>query len=256
MKMSAFVMAAGMVFTGAQLHAAVLIDQNFDNATFPLGTTVNNVAGVGSNANTGGNWVSNNSDLSGLPTVVADPVDGTNQVMQVKRIGGGATALYGSRDAGSAITSGVFSYEVSVYRPTGAGYILSAHNLSALPASETVPVGIYVDQDGVLRHRSTNGTAWSLTGASIAANAWTTIEAVANINAATWSIYVNGAAVLTDATFAAGDLAGVNAIGFLPQPPDGSVFYIDNVRLEAVPEPTALGMLGLGAAGLLARRRK
>jgi len=34
------------------------------------------------------------------------------------------------------------------------------------------------------------------------------------------------------------------------------VFYVDNLRVTEVPEPTTLGVLGLGAAGLLAFRRR
>lgn len=53
--------------------------------------------------------------------------------------------------------------------------------------------------------------------------------------------------------------SGTAAISFLANMPvngtDATVL-LDNVVINVVPEPTAIGLLGLGAAGLLARRRR
>jgi len=39
-----------------------------------------------------------------------------------------------------------------------------------------------------------------------------------------------------------------------PQPGEATVYY-DNFRLEVIPEPTGLALIGVGALGLLRRRR-
>ena len=64
------------------------------------------------------------------------------------------------------------------------------------------------------------------------------------------SLSVNGA------TLASGNLTAMRAVtGFEVENNGGGDINFDNVVIDVVPEPSTLGVLGIGAAALLARRR-
>lgn len=262
-------LAAGGLTASA---ATVLIDQNFDDTSmFPLNSTISQ-GGVGDAGTSAGLWTASADDYQ--PQIVADPANASNHVVAVKRHAYGLTSLFGHSD--DAITSGVFSYQYSIYLPDAneASMAVNINNQTAVENGSPLPIGqqfrAYSDNDVIVSSTPDEAlvSGHEVWGYGLGANGaipvatWNTIRAVVDMDQGTWSMYLTSGAnpevtVFTDRALRTGDLSNVSAIGFYPQYPNTDhVVYLDNISLARVPEPASLGLLGLGGLAMLIRRKR
>jgi hypothetical protein len=239
---------------------------------FPLNSTISQ-SGVGNAGTSAGLWTASASDY--LPEIVADPANAANHVVAVTRHAYNNTALFGVSN--DAITSGIFSYQYSIYLPTAsdAAFAVNVNSQAdVLSGAPTTPVGQQFrassNNDVIVSSTPTESTAsghsiWGYglgTNGAIPTATWNTIRAVVDMDQGTWSMYLTSGAnaeitVFTDRAFRTGDLSDVNAVGFYPQLPNTDhVVYLDNISLTRVPEPASLGLLGLGGLAMLIRRKR
>lgn len=211
-----------------------LIDQNFDNkAVFTVNSGIK-ITGVGSAASVEGFWRSNSP--ASMPTVKADPAGGANdQAIEVVRTGPSTNSLIAERLQSAAIASGAFTAQASLYRSSAQSALVFNLQSSAEILSK-FPIAVFIQEDGTLAVRNGVGSAWEKTAVTIPPATWAALRLEVDMEAAQWSLYaaVGKAAeqaVFTGRSFNKADLPLVNTLMFIPQAPENSSFWVDDVKL-------------------------
>lgn len=236
-------------------RAQIYIDSNFES-----GTT------AGWSSRSGATSVDNIS-------VVADPLRAGNQVLKWDSTSLASTRLLTSGTANLSTGQYKLTLQFLVGESGGAGsnYTLS-RNISMLNNS-TYAVSSYNPLaynpaspeafDTTIRGYNGNGAGGGTPGELqyISENNWYELTQIINMDTKTWSWSIY------DVTAGVAVYQSPTGLGFLSSPPsirelhffsgsDNGLLYVDNVLLQAVPEPSAVGLLGLGLMAFVVFRKR
>lgn len=244
---------SGSVLSSA--NAQVYIDSNFES-----GTTTG--------------WSSRyNATAVDNISVVADPLRAGNQVLKWD-----STTLASTR----LLTSGTANLSTGQYKLTlqflvgesggsGSSYSLSRNiamlNNSTYAVSSYNPLAYNPAQpeafDTTIRGYNGNGAGGGTPGALqyLAENNWYELTQIIDMDTKTWSWSIY------DVTAGAAVYQSPTGLGFLSSPTsirelhffsgsDNGLLYVDNVLLQAVPEPSAAMLLGLGLVAFIVFRKR
>lgn len=230
-------LAAGAALT-TSAGAAVIFNETFEGYT--LG-----------NANGQGGWV----DFGGaqLTNVVDTIANGGSQSIQFT-----TTPGYGSDstfDMTSPITSGQGVLSFDVYHPaTNDGKLLMFFSRGAT-LTGGFEQGVFLTSNGTA---GTFGADKSAMSTPLLTDQWVSVNISFDLDANTSVVTYGGTEIYNGVWVAEGVLPsqyqGIDIWA------DGGTsvgaFNIDNLRLDAVPEPSSIALLGLGVGGLFFRRRR
>lgn len=255
--------SASVAWFASVASATVIFNQNFDNTVdFPTGV---GISATGDGTTSGGRWARNDS-ATPTPTPNADPVPAYSgdQAMLITRTGPGTTGLLGYRSDGSEITGGTFTFQFSVYRVDSNSTFTANVNSDTSTVNSSAPLGIYIDSAGDVYTTFTSGSGYVFRNLNIPQSTWTQLRQVVDMTAGTYDLFATVGAgsetqILDDYAYNTSGISSAAAVAFMPAPPDGNTFYVDDVFLgnEAVPEPMSGGiLLGSGMFLLSMRRRR
>lgn len=262
--MKSFVAVAGIMgmTVAASATGAVLINQDFENqTTFPSGTSINVGSPVGNISTTAGLWQTRDANGTPNPTPSVDPDDSSNHAVLITRQAGARPTFSGARDI--TISDSLFLYEFS-FRLNGATHV-GGNQIDFIAtlgrASDGVvavnPTAIYLGANDFRYH---SGAFTTVAGVTITPEQWHHVQVRVDAttpSAGTMSVILDGNTILSNASV--GSLVGLadafDRITFIAQETQGRSFYVDDIRMESIPEPTALGMVVVAGAMLMRRRR-
>lgn len=257
-------------------NAVVLLGDSFDSKT------------VGSN-NVGQNFEVNNTPLPGpwytdgtaFATTIssAQAQSGPNSLFIDRLATSGAAWHLGDLNGGAALP-----YDPAVTKYTySADFFMASNNsnggaigLDLYTAGFARMARLLIRADGavIATAPNTSGVLSSFVFTNtVTRNSWNSLQITQVMNSATSSTFsfaVNGLAVTSGTStvsYTLNNAAGVTATDADVQMTNFTVagapavtlsddYYVDNYRVEAVPEPATMTALGLGAAALLRRRKK
>lgn len=241
----------------------VAIAMSLGFSSFASATVVFQDDFEGSGYNNGDNVGSHSPDVGTWTTTLSSTIRDGSDPGYVAPAGAGGTyyasmqdRIVGQLDSlGIAATTGVKVYtEFDYYVPTTAGYYLDVITFAPSPG--------YRGPDFILK---SDGTLANYTNISNQYNTVANFSFTAGVwqHASLVVDYGTGAASLTvgastgNFTVADPSSTSVRELYFLASDLTNKV-YVDNIVMSTtpVPEPAALSLIGLGAVGLLNRRRK
>lgn len=149
--------------------------------------------------------------------------------------------------AGQVVKFSLDYYVASVEGGAGAGPSIMALNTADAWTGYNYGFswGITVNQDGSISQWAANVTALTPTGLTATTDAWIPIEVVADYGALTYTATVDGQSF--SGTMLVGDFKRLEIA-----PNNYSLqYFVDNVQISEVPEPSTLALLAAGLCGLL-----
>lgn len=225
-------------------QATVIFSDNFDGQ--PLGT-------LGTSVPVGMQWYNDGAAV----TVVNTYAQSGAQSLQLARPSGGSPNLLGLSAGGTAVAGNVIKIS---YDQTGKGYdsLQSWLNFGggAMGGFMIMWNGHYAVQNNGLNFDS------GLTPSNL--GTWDHVEMIVSLVNVGGNIGGTYDAFITQGTGTRTQIA--SAFALVPKATDGIARihfqegsgytnYIDNVKMEIIPEPATLSILGLGLLGLLRRRK-
>ncbi len=166
----------------------------------------------------------------------------------------------------SGYNTGQWRYSGSVFTPTNftvtgeIAYFILLSNYSDAGTNMHWSVQLQMQADGVVQDTNGGGTS---TPTTLVRGQWVPFSVDIDLNANTRVVKYNNITVATGTWFAGtGATANIGAVDLYANSPDDVTggntvpVYFDNLQLQAVPEPTTIVALGLGAVAMLRRRRK
>ena len=260
MKKTQIILMAVLMAAGAG-YSALLLDVNFESGTNGFAPAADYVRPSPNNT-TQAVQVVNSTLLGGSKAV---------QFLDVSTQPTATSLQYNFASNGAVVAS--FSFSPSYTNGTSGNYI-------EFGLSQQVNVSSAANMFGGVRLRAdgrvgfvTNGAS-AYTSAGLAVGSSNTISIVANDTASdivylgatvlanTASYYLNGSLVYSNAVFgsaatALGTTNGIGRVAMFDSTARVDLNYlIDNITVEAIPEPATMGMLLLGAVTVLAVRRR
>lgn len=222
--------------------ATVIFEDNFESGDFS------------SPSGQGASWVAYPATPTGnLSTTVQSSVSlsGTYSAELHDADGGGASSLVGVYDTtdGASLIELTFKARVDDSPTTNNNYMQLRNGFTAI-----VRIRWYNDTN--LQYQTSAGGYANIT--TYTPGIEQDMKIVVNEAASTFSLWVDGNELLTDAACASSASGGMNRLEFNSGIVASSQmdFYVDDARLAVVPEPATMVLLTLGAAGWLIRRRR
>jgi hypothetical protein len=275
--------AAGMAVVAAlsQVSSATVVFQD-DFEGFSVGAGAFPQAGFDLDpvASVGSWFMSESAEDQVQVTKQYSPVQGT-QALALGRFGTGAHFTGAEFAASPAVQSdplkitfkykdpspdggynGVFAGECDTlallgYNKTGGGFgsqVFQINLISGYQGASTLTAGF----SGTSLNPNLASRA-DFTGINFD-NDWMDIEVLMDFVNHTYTLKVNGVstATSTNVPFDAGALSytSMQQLAFYSNETTGTVLAIDDVKIESIPEPTSLALLGLCGIAALARRRR
>ena len=257
------IISMAVLLTASAGYSALLLDVNFEGQT--AGSQPTGAAYIRPTANSSTQAVQ----------VVNSTLLGGNQAVQVldKAVNTGtATALqYNFASNGAVVAS--FSFSPSYTAGSSANfYEIGLGQQITLSSSTNIFCSVRLRADGSIGFVSAGNVINTRT--NLAAGSSNTVSMVANdtasdivylgttVAANTVNYYFNGSLVQSGSAFGTyvGTLGTTNGFGrFAIFDSTARVdldYLVDNISVQAIPEPAAIGMLGLGALIILAVRRR
>lgn len=252
-----FIMVLALSCTSMSL-GRVILQQDFDNTAVFVAEGDMSHPGIGDGSITGGIWDRSGGGFDPRPTTV-QALSGT-QSLRVTRGNGGT--LVGARTndfVDVSLDTGLVA-EFWLYRTEGTSLVFNTNNSAA---GVPLAAGLLIQTSGILQVRNYGDNGWSgmnQQAVVIPSGQWVGVkmEIDFTIVSSNNRIYYNNGTGYVLASINSVDLSKISHIdevAFLPQPPDGASFYIDDVSLTAIPEPTTLGFLVFGVLPLIRRRK-
>lgn len=252
-------------------NAQVLLGDSFNSKV--VGS---NIVGQGfevDNTGTSATWVRDGS--AATASVSNTQAVSGNSLFIDRTAATGATWFYGDLNSGLPVA----------YSPSVTSFVYNADFYLASASSNLGAIGwdiytsgfarmarLMIRGDGAVVFSAPNTagvlSSFSITNA-IQRNTWVNLQVNQVMNSATSSTFsfaVNGVAI-NNGTFGVLSYTLTNAAGVTPTDADIQMtnfgattvaddYYVDNYRVEAVPEPATMSALGLGLAAMLRRRKK
>ncbi|MBN1394802.1 MAG: PEP-CTERM sorting domain-containing protein [Pirellulales bacterium] len=254
-------------------NAEMIISQNFDNTTtFPDEHvfTTSDATALGDAATTVAKWKLLSLVGDSGTSVTNDLYYSGTQSIVTERGTGDTPRGFGGLRTGTdiPIEDGILVAEARLRRNSIGGYLFFVGDNTTASYTDVKCPGASVWIDGNLKARYWNGSAWAYSAnpiVNVPADTWVGLKYVIDLDNNQFDIWYDSGSGYTEI---ASDLAmestlDVNYVGFNPNgtgndsnPP---TFWIDDVSLELVPEPSTLALLACGLIGLLAyawRKRK
>ena len=276
---AAVVLACSTVLCSAA-QAAVVFSDTFEDDTVNMDP--NNTKGTSDDIVLQGDWFHYNranvpaGDINVTNASSPGAPAGSNYLRVSRTTGADAGIAAAITHESTPFTNGTITTSYNLYVPNlfatvgNMGILVGVSNLSNDSSAAGLlgggPTVVLRDDSGDnmghFRYFSNNfGTATDLSVPRLIEDEWRTVTMVMNLidgdaNENTFTLDYSG-----DEAGPTGPLpfntsvGAISGIGFNAQP--GGTYYIDNlvVDYQPIPEPTALAALGLGALGLLGRRR-
>ncbi|MEN6386546.1 MAG: PEP-CTERM sorting domain-containing protein [Phycisphaerales bacterium] len=247
------VMLIFVLSTAMSLNAAIILDQDFeDSSVFVLGQPFQK-AGVGNGTSLDGIWsnaVVNGDHSPKIAAINSSFSTGSQAVLIQRDATYGSGNLLGARTNVSA--TGQFEAEFSFIVPsTTSQFSISLANSTGGGLNQ-VGIAYY---SGALKVRD-NG-AWKDRTSGVSANSWFKISITGDISTGIYNTYVNfgtWGGNLGSASFNNTQLSSIAGIYVAPWVA-GETFYIDDVKLTAIPEPATIVVMSLGLLINIVRRK-
>ena len=210
---------------------SIVFDVNFESPTHVNGSAP--TVGTGSDmvSGTSGIWTITNSFADSLSQVAA---------MDVLATGGGL-----GFSAGSNYFSGVhlISWDLAMLAPSSQS---SIHFFAVNGPAQAVVIDYF--GDGTVRIYDPNGSIENAATASL--GSFHSFAVTFDLNSLSYDVLLDGNPVLENRAIQAD--TGIYGVSIF-NPFGGTTLGVDNFRWEIVPEPSTIGLIGLGVVGLCGR---
>lgn len=246
--------AAGSLFLGLlptqHANGTTIIDYNFED-----GQTTG--------------WITSNTNHSYI-SVVADPLDATNKVLKVDDSWASMGALWTT--LGSGHTNGIYEVKVSILVADSGGaagspsYALD-RRISLASKDNSVTYTRLRTNAGTVLTSGYNGNGSGggsfVNGPTVNLNKWYEITQILDLSTDKWTWSIRDIATDT-LLYSSSELGsffytslsnGLTTLSF-PQISSGGVFYLDDVKVSVVPEPSSICLMMLAGLVLFAARHR
>jgi len=228
---------AAFIFTSGTLTTGV---QTFDSLPAPA-------AGSNGAGSLPANWLSNAGNLQFRGITEVGGSASTNRWLSLHEA---AVTGAGDKALGTGTTNNPGYLGIALTNSTG-------QTISSLKLTYTSELWIQSNTaQGWTVEYQVGVSSVTAAGTWTAISAWTTSKIVAGTGSINGNLIANQSTINDVSGSISGWTTGTDVTLRWIRNGTGGSIGIDNVTITAVPEPTSLSLLGLGAAGLLLRRRK